>query len=261
MNGFIGLSIALRKELLEAWRSKRLLVLVAILAVFGMGSPLLAKFMPEMMRMVPGGEMIAQVIPTPTIADAVAQYIKNLTQFSLILAILLGMGSVVGERERGTASMMLVKPLSRGAFLSAKFVGLALSFALSLALAAGGGYLYTWILFEPLALPGWLALNALLLLYLLVYVAFALLASTLARSTAAAAGIAIALVVLVGAIGAIPGAGDYLPGRLAAWGGQLALGAGAGSGPGSGWPAVGVSFGMVVIALAAAWLCFERTEL
>jgi ABC-2 type transport system permease protein len=246
----------MQKEMTESWRSRRLLVLVAVLTVFGMASPLLARFMPEMMRLLPGGEAIAEIIPTPSLADAVGQYAKNLTQFSLVLAILLTMGSVVGERERGTAAMMLVKPVARSSFLGAKLASLAVGFAVALLFAAAGGYLYLWILFGAPPAAGWLALNALLLLYALVYVAITLFASTIARSVAMAAGIAVGLAGLLGLVGIIPDARRYLPGMLATWGTQLAMGAQVDA-----WSSVAVSVALVAACFVAAWVVFEKSEI
>src|SRR5437588_11265370 len=64
---------ALRKELLEQWRSYRALVVAVVLLGFGLLSPLVAKFTPELFRLLPDGQQIAGLIPPPTILDAVAQ--------------------------------------------------------------------------------------------------------------------------------------------------------------------------------------------
>ena len=54
------------------------------------------------------------------------------------------------------------------------------------------------------ARPKWLALNGLMLVAFLAYMAMALLASTLARSNGIAAGLAFLALVLIGGLGAIP---------------------------------------------------------
>ena len=58
--------IALQKELRQLWRTRRLLAMGAVFLVFGMGSPLLAKFTPEMLGMIEGAEMFKDLIPIPT---------------------------------------------------------------------------------------------------------------------------------------------------------------------------------------------------
>ena len=50
---------ALAKEWLEQRRTHRLLIVCLIFLLFGLMSPLLAKFTPEIIKMVPGGEQIA----------------------------------------------------------------------------------------------------------------------------------------------------------------------------------------------------------
>jgi len=248
--------VALRKELLEQRRSYRLLVVVAVLVAFGLMSPLTAKFTPEIMKLLPNGEQIAQLIPPPTAAEAVAQYVKNTSQFGIILALLMAMGAVAQEKDKGTAALILVKPMPRYAFLWAKFVGLGLTFTAGIALAAVACYYYTLILFEALPVPEWLALNGLMLLFVLVYLALTLFCSTLSRSQVLAGGLAFGLVVLLASIGAIPQVGEYLPGQLLAWGAGMVAGS-----QGTAWPALGVSDGIIVAALVGAWAVFERQEL
>ncbi len=248
--------VALRKELLEQWRSHRLLVTAVILVTFGLTSPLLARFTPEILGLLPGAEQFSALIPPPTVADAVGQYLKNLSQFAVLLALLMTMGSVVQEKDKGTAALMLVKPLPRWAFLGAKFVALGVTFLTATLLAAVAGYYYTLVLFEPLDLWPWLALNGLFLLFVLVYLALTLLCSTVTRSQVAAGGLAFGLLILLSLMGSIPRLGDWLPGRLLSWGGELALG---GSTPA--WGALGVSLGLIVAALVGAWAIFRRQEL
>ena len=70
------------------------------------------------------------------------------------------------------------------------------------------------MLFEPLAWGPFLALNGLMLVVFLVYMALSLLGSTIARSQGMAVGLAFVALILVGGIGALPSIGDYFPGRL-----------------------------------------------
>jgi ABC-2 type transport system permease protein len=248
--------VALRKELLEQWRSYRLLIVAAVLTAFGLLSPLTAKYTPELLKLLPNGEAIAALVPTPTALDAVREYAENISQFGVILALLVTMGAVAHEKERGTAGMMLVKPLPRWAFLAAKLTAVGLTFAASLALAGAGCYYYTLILFEPLGIGLWVVLNVSLLVFLLVYVALTLMSSVLAKSQAAAGGLAFALLIALALPGALPKVGEYLPGQLIGWGvGRLA-----GSDVAA-WPALWVSVGLIAGALALAWLAFEKQEL
>ncbi|HWR67146.1 MAG TPA: ABC transporter permease subunit [Bellilinea sp.] len=248
---------ALTKEWLEQRRTHRLLIVSLVFLLFGLTSPLLAKFTPEMIKMIPGGEQISLIIPPPTVIDAVTQYLKNMTQFGMILAVLMGMGMVSQEKDKGTAAMVLAKPLSRTAFILAKPAALAITFLIGTALAAVAGYYYTLLLFETLPVGGWLALNGLLLVYFGVYAALAVLASTLNRSSLSSGLTAFGFVILLVLIEIIPAAKDLLTGGLLGWAGNLALGAGGEPA----WGALAVCLGLIVAALTASVLIFRRQEI
>ncbi len=247
--------IAFRKEWLELIRSYRLLIVAVVLVFFGLSSPFLTKYTPELMTLIPTGN-ISISMPPPTIADAIAQYTKNMGQFGILLGLLLSMGAVAQEKDKGTAAMMLVKPLPRGAFLGAKFLGLAAMFAVALTLAAAACYYYTLLLFESMNILHWLVLNLLLLVYIFVIVAITLLCSTVTKSQAAAVGIAIALLVIGWLLGGVLQLGSYLPGELITWGMRLMQGDATPS-----WIALGVSLGLIFVPMLAAGLVFTRQEL
>lgn len=246
----------LRKEWMELLRTSRLIILLAVFVGFGLTSPLLARYTAELLSMVPGAEGFAELVPEPALIDAVSQFIKNTYQFGLLLALLLSMGAVAQEKEKGTAAMMLVKPLPRGTFILAKFSALALAFLLSLAVASLGAYYYTLVLFTAPDPAAWALMTVLIWLLLMVYVALTLFFSTLVRSQAAAAGLAFGVFLLFSLIGALPSLGSYLPGYLLTWAGQVFT-----PQPSAGWTALGVSLGLIVLSLAGAWLAFERQEL
>lgn len=249
--------IVLRKELVEQWRTRRTWIVGAVLVGFGLASPLLAKWTPQLLRTLPDMPPgLAEMIPAPTLADAVAQYIKNLSQFGILLALLMSMGAVAQEKERGTAALVLSHPLPRSTFVLAKFVALTIQFGAALLLAALAGWYYTLLLFEALPWGAFLALNGLMLLVFLVYIAVTLLCSTLTRSQGAAAGLAFGALLVLLVVGSLPGLGKYFPSRLFEWGEALIVGAET-----TAWPALWVSLALLVVALGAACLIFERQEL
>ena len=247
---------ALRKELLEQWRTYRLFLVAIVLVAFGMLSPLLAKITPELLKLIPGGEQFVGLIPAPTVADAITQYLKNISQFGFLLALLTTMGAVAQEKERGTAVLMLVKPLGRGTFLFAKFAALALTYLVGMLLAGLAAYYYTTVLFSAPDLSAWLTMNMLLWLYTMVFVAITLLASTLLKSQAGAAAIGFGAMVVLSILGALPTLGQYLPGQLVSWASTVFTAPQTTS-----WAAVAVSVVLIVGCLLSAWAIFEKQEL
>jgi ABC-2 type transport system permease protein len=207
--------ILLRKELLESWRTLRLPIVCGLFLLVGLTSPLLAKFLPEIIKSAAGDQLPQIPIPTPMAADAGLQLWKNLAQFGAIAAIVLAMGSVAAERDRGTAAFVLSKTASRGAFLGAKVAAIAAVLALGVVLAVAVGWIYTTVLFEPLPIAGWVAFAALAWIGLTVWAGITFAASAVTGSTAAAAGIGFVALLVLSVLGAIPNVGRWLPGALA----------------------------------------------
>lgn len=247
---------AFKKEFLEQRRTRRLLIAVVVLAAFGMLSPLMAKFMPEIFAMIPGAEQIASIIPAPTINDAVAQYIKNITQFGVLMSLLFCMGAVASEKEKGTAALVLSKPMGRGSFITAKFLAVGVTFALGLTAAALGGYYYAWVLFEPLKGSAFLAMNGLILAYMLFYAAVTLFFSTLTRTQFVAVGGAAVVLIVSGVFGSLPTYGKFSPDTVVNIAARVALGQ-----PVESWWGLWMSLILTVAALVGAWLVFRRQEL
>lgn len=208
---------AVGKELTQLWRTKRMLVTGAVFLVFGMGSPLIAKLIPDVFKSVAGMEQFASLIPVPSAADAMDQYIKNISQFGFLLAVLLAMGAVVGEKEHGVAPMILSKPMPRWAYLASKFTAQSVMYCACFLLAGAGAYYYTRIIFGSLEPGAFLLVNILLLVWTLTFVALAILASTLAKTTVSAGGIGIVLAVLCMLAGSIPRYGVLFPQGLISW--------------------------------------------
>ncbi|MBK7918241.1 MAG: YhfC family intramembrane metalloprotease [Chloroflexi bacterium] len=246
---------ATRKELLQQWRTRRVLVIWAVFLLFGLMSPLLAKFTPQMLTMVEGAEQFANLIPQPTINDAMTQYIKNITQFGFIIAILVGMGAVAGEKERGTAALILSKPMPRWAFLLSKFVAQAMLYAVAFLLAALATYYYTLVLFGPMDFVAFLLGSGLLWVWLLCYTAVTLLGSAIGDSVGAGAGLGLLGAVLLLLLGALPVIGPLAPSGLVAWASQMGLGAAT---PNAG--ALAASVILIVMLLITSLAVFEEQE-
>jgi ABC-2 type transport system permease protein len=248
-------AVLLRKEVTEQWRTRRLPVVAVIFLLFGLASPVLAKFTPDIVKLA--ASTIDIHMPTPTIKDAVAQLIKNLSEVGVLTAILLAMGSVAGEKESGTAAFVLVKPVSRFAFLAAKFSGLAATMAFAVLVCGLAAYLYTDLLFAPLSVLGFGTACLVILLGLLEIAAVTFLGSTLVRSSIPAAGIGIVALVVAGVVASLPNVGHFTPLGLNELASDLAL-----QQTTTGWNlAVIVNAGFIVVALAASWLVFRRQEL
>ena len=255
----MGFRVLLIKELREQLRTNRFIAVVAVFVLFGIIGPLTDRYMKELIDAIgsqSGGFTIQ--VPGPSLMGAGGQILKNLSEFGIICALLLAMGSVAWEKERGTAGMILTKPASRAAFLGAKLVAISLTLGCAVALGCGFGYLYTLILYPTVfPLGGFLAMALLMWWMMVAFVAITLLGSTLTRSAIAAAGIGLVAMLVLGVLGAFPVIGPYMPTSLGKPALDLMLGNDAGDflGP------LLFNIALVPAVFAVTWLVFRRQEL
>jgi len=252
------MKILLQKELRELWRTRRFLIVSAVLFVFGLLGPLSVKYMPAILSQVPGvPEGLEGIMPEPDVVLAVDEFTQNLSQFGVILAILVPMGAVVGEKARGTAAMVLSKPVSRASFIAAKWIAYMVVFLVGVLLAGLGGYYYLGILFEWLSPLGFLALVGLISVYLLMFVAITIFTSTICQSQPAAAGVSFGLLIIMSLLAVIPSVSPHLPASILQWGRALALG----QAYDVGWSSILITGTVIVAAWLGAWLVLRRQEL
>ncbi len=247
---------ALNKEIMEQFRTRRFLIVMVVLVLFGMLSPLTARYMGEIFKLVAGSEQFASVLPQPDISQAYVQFIKNTAQFCAILGVVLCMGSVAIEKEKGTAALMLVKPLPRSIFLLSKFLAYGFTFAAGILSAGAAALFYTWYLFGPVDILRWLAVCGLLWLYTMVFVAVTLFFSTIFRSQAAAGGAAVGTFLVLTMVGAFPSIAPHLPAHLVPWSNAILMGESI-----SAWSAAIVAIGIILACYLAAWLSLRSQEL
>jgi ABC-2 type transport system permease protein len=254
-----NVSVLLRKELLESWRTLRLPIIVGLFLLVGLSSPLLARFLPEIVEAAAGDQLPPIPLPTPVASDAADQLWKNLAQFGAIAAIVVAMGAVSTERDRGTAAFVVSKTVSRGGFLGAKVAAIAAVLGAGVLLAVAVGWFYTAVLFEPLPVAGWIAFGLLAWVGLSAWAALTFAGSTVTGSTAAAAGIGFVALLVLSIAAAVPTVGRYLPGGLAAP--AVALAAGAPVEVGDVVAALLGTVALIAVALAISVWSFRRQEL
>jgi Cu-processing system permease protein len=97
-----------------------------------------------------------------------------------LVAMILGCGAIIDEKQRGTLDLILVQPLSVGAYFAGTFLG----FALALVIAVGSGLAVAGVvtgLWLGVAVGDYLALIVLALLLGGAFLALSFLVSLLAR--------------------------------------------------------------------------------
>lgn len=190
--------LLLSKDLRQAWRTFRLPALVLTGIFFALLEPLTAKFMPEILAyMAKELEGLAEIMPQMGPVEALISFFGDLTQIGALVLIIISMGAVALERERGIAAWVLTRPISRSAYLWSKYLALLIGVAATLIISGTLVLAYTASLFGPFPVSG--AFWGLLFIgiFLMLILAVTVTASSLFRSQLAAGGVGIAFLFII----------------------------------------------------------------
>lgn len=255
MRGFCAF---LGKELREIARTWRIWVLPGIVLFFALSGPPLAKVTPELLRSLMTDQQAGVVIqlPDPTYVDAYLQWTKNLSQIVLFAVIIMFGGAISSEKRSGTAAIVLAKPLSRPAFVLAKFISQSVLVVASVTI----GGLLTWgataaVFGKAPATPLMQATGA-WLVFALMFVALMTLISAAVDSQAGAAGLGFVAYIGLSIATMLRGALDFSPAGLVNAPTELVTDK-AGT---LGWP-IATSFVLTAVCVALAVVVFRRREL
>lgn len=245
-----GFGPFLVKELREIAATWRLYVLPVMLLFCAVASPLLALATPYLVSTVAN---LPLKLPDPTVADAYAQWTKNLGQMALLVVIVSFSGAVNGERTSGTAALALSKGLTPAAFVVAKITAAFALVTVSTALATVVMAVTTRAVFGEAPLGSLLRATAAWLVLALWCVTVVILLSTVLDSTSATAGLAIAVWLVLAALSAWGPAARWSPAGLVGAPSSLAMG----SETAWTWPALAAALtaAMIVVGsvLAVRW--------
>lgn len=214
MSGFV---VFLRKELLETRKTWRLWVLPGVFVFLGVGTPILAAATPALLKMTaersPG---VSITLPAPTAADAYLQFLGNLLQLALLVIVISGAASVAAEHRAGTSALVLTKPLSRGAFVTAKSAsGLVLLLAAT-ALGSALCIAVTVALFDTSDIARFIGSVALWLALAAMFVTLMVLLSAAMGRQAPAAGVGLGVYVALFVLTGFPTVRDRTPAGIMA---------------------------------------------
>ena len=254
MRGFRAFLIKEVHEILRTWR---IWVLPGILLFFALSGPILALFTPELLKSVTGSQPgLVIELPDPTWRDAYLQWTKNLAQLvTYALVITLG-GLVSSERKGGTAVLVLTKPVTRAAFVLAKFVSQAALLAVTTLLGAAATWLVTLAAFGEAPLGVLASSTGVWLAWGVLVVAIMTLASTLVNSQAGAAGLGFGALIVLSIATLWGPALKYSPAGLMSAPSAIVVG----EGTSLTLPLL-TALGLAIVAVFMAVRTFARTEL
>ena len=129
----------LKKEVNEGLKTYKLPILLCIFFIFGVLSPMTAKFLPRLLPSLLGEGMNFE-IPEASSVDSWTQYFKNINQLGFVVVILIFSGIMSQELEKGTLINLLTKGLSRSTVILSKMTYMVLAWTMNLFVS----FLITW---------------------------------------------------------------------------------------------------------------------
>ena len=217
-----GFAPFLRKELAETLHTWRLWVLPGFVLFSAITAPILTYLTPLLIkRFGSGAQGIVITVGTPTATDAYISYLGNLGQL-VALALVIAYGGIVsGELRGGQGALALAKPLSRTAYVLAKWLSQLLVLLAAAGLGAGVCVAVTTALFG--AGPVWqtAAGTALWTAFAAVLLGAMVLISAFMSSPIAASGVGVAVYAALAILGQFSGLSRATPAGLLAAGTAL----------------------------------------
>ena len=246
MTGFWALA---RKEVLEQRRTWRFLALVGIFTALALLIGIIPYIVTEV-RDEPQGVEEAR--------DLLKAFGFTTTLLGTLLTIVVAMGSLASERASGTAAMTLSKPVTRAAFVTVKFLGLAFAVFASLAVASAVMYILTLILFDDSGLGGFAGFMAAIGVYLVFIASITFFWSAMFTRQLLAAGLAVFLWIAQLPLSEIPHTQRYWPINTVEWGLSFIDIEGSER---DYWTAFVIACGFIAVLSVGAWAVFRRKEL
>lgn len=247
-----------KKEWLESLRTFRLMILLIVFLLFGVISPVTAKFTPQLLRAV-GIDPAAFGMATVTVLDSWVQFFKNVGQMGLLVTVIVFCGMVANEFSKGTLELVLTKGLRRSTVLLSKFTTATLLWTVSYLLCLFTCLGYTAFLFETEGVQHMFVSFFSMWLYGVWLITLLILGGVLFKSVLGSllvcGGAAMALSLLQFLF---PNANRYNPASLASENVKLLAGQ---TTPSDLLPAMLIGIGLIIGCMTASILVFNKKQI
>lgn len=115
----IGYYAFTKKEILEYFRSYKLLITLGLFLFLAIISTMSARFMPQLLSLL--APELDITISDPTALDAWEQFYKNVSQLGMSAILIIFSTTLSNEYAKGTLDIILTKGLSRTSIILSKF--------------------------------------------------------------------------------------------------------------------------------------------
>ena len=247
-----------KKELVESWRTYRLVIMLAVFILFGILSPATAKLLPKLLDGADMGDGVIIHMPTPTAMDAWTQFFKNVGQMGMLVVVIVFCGIIATELSRGTLINVLSKGVRRSTVLLAKFTIATGVWAASYLVCLGVCYGYTAYFWPHTPMPHAALAFVAPWVFGLLLIALLILGGVCFKSLYGSLLTTGGVIVVMNLAGLIPQSAKYNPVTLSAGTLELLTKAKA---PSDFIPALAICLALTAALIVASVLLFNRKQL
>jgi len=200
-----------RVEWLRLMRTRRFLIVGGVYLFFGLLGPITARYLPDLLANLDEGAQV--LLPDPTPADGITQYLGNAQQLGL-LAVIFVAGAALAIDANPETSIFFRTRASIPSILQPRFTVNAATAVVAFGIGAVAAWYETLILLGSIDLGGYLAGLALYSVYLVFAVALTALVAATLRNVAATVIVSLIVLIALGLLGLIRPIADWLPSTL-----------------------------------------------
>lgn len=204
----------MKKEAKELVKTGKIYALLFAFLFFAMSSPAITKFTPDIIKSLIQNQDLQDFIiqiPPPTRKDAFLQFFKNLNQIIFLVIVIVFIGSIAEEKNKGTASILITMGVDRKKWVLSKFLFQFLVITSFIIISYIICAYYTYFLFSKFPIYDTLASIVLYLVYILFILSLTLFSSSLGNNAIQSAGIFFGIFILFNLLSIFPNFESYNP--------------------------------------------------
>jgi ABC-2 type transport system permease protein len=110
----------LKKEIYEFIKMHKILIVPISFIFLMVSQPIAMKLLPKIIKNELPKDAVIH-IPIPSSAEVLSTVFGKFESLGVIILILISMGAIAGEREKGVAAMVLTKPINRTTYFISKW--------------------------------------------------------------------------------------------------------------------------------------------
>ena len=250
----------LGKENLEMWRNFKWVWVPLTFILIGVKTPISNYYMPQILKSV--GDLPQAVIdamPKANGPQSLAQGLSEYTTLGVLIIVLSMMGTIAAERKSGVAAMILVKPVSYPAYVTAKWGAGLLLVLVSFFVGGLATWYYTGVLFEWIPFGEFLQSFLIYGLWFTVIVTLTVFFSAAVLSPGVAAFTTLAVVIVISIISStLSNVLEWSPAQLGGYANEILLNHTVSNHV---LPASLVAAAVIIVFLVLSTIIFRKKEL